>query len=233
MVRRALVRLRWLSLLTLSGLGCGQLEFPVTLALVGDNVITLEVFYFPPGQNTFSTTLVGGAEARILVDLTNPLELLQPEGIAANVIIDRVLIAGPNINLFTLRTGTICTYEDPSLESGGIAFLRPIQNEGEFHLTMNTLIGVTDPRLLTLFPDPLPFAAQIDDTTRVTLVDMINIAAGRGADIEVSQVIVAVLPEDIPILGNSTITADVTLKSVEEFPVDPLLDECEAFLAGP
>lgn len=228
----SLYRLRWLSLLTLTGVGCGQIEFPVTLALVGENTITMEIPLFPPGQNIFGTTVVGGAESRIQVDLTNPLQLFQPEGLAATVLVDRVLIAGPDINIFGLHTGTICTYDDVENPGSGLAFMRPIQQEGEFHITMNTLISVTNPQLAQFLPGPLPFAAQLDDTTRVTLLDMVNLATGQPADIEISQVIEAVLPEDIPLLAGSIITADVTLKTVEEFPADPLLDECEAFLAG-
>jgi hypothetical protein len=231
-MRSIFSRSRWLSLLILTGSGCGQLEFPVTLALVGENTITMEVPFFPPGQNVFGTVVVGGAESRIQVNLLSPLDLVQPEGIAATVLVDRVLIAGEDIDIFGLHTGTICTYDDVANPGGGFAFLRPIQEEGEFHITMNTLISLTDPQLGAFLPEPLPFPAQLDDTTRVTLVDMLNMATGQPADIEISQVIEAVLPEDVPLLSGALITADVTLRTVEEFPADPLLDECEAFLAG-
>ena len=173
-----------LLLLTLPALGCGRITIPVTFGLVGDNTITLEVPFFPPGQNTFGTILVGGAEATVDIDLSaaNALQLLlSPEGLTAAVTIDRINIAGDNIDIFGLHTGTICTYADPDLESGGLAFLRPIQNEADFHLTMNTLISMTDPIVLSLFPDPLPFPAQIDqEHVRVTLVDMLNLLAGKG-----------------------------------------------------
>jgi hypothetical protein len=224
--------LRWLSLLFLTGVGCGQIEFPATLALVGENTITMEVPFFPPGQNVFGTSVVGGAESRIQVDLTDPLQMFQPEGLAANVLVDRVLIAGGDINIFGLHTGTVCTSDDPDNPGSGIAFLRPIQQEGEFHITMNTLISVTNPQLAGFLPGPLPFAADLNDTTRVTLLDMLNLALGKPADIEISQVIQAVLPDDIPLLAGSIITADVTLKTVDQFPSDPLLTECDEFLAG-
>jgi hypothetical protein len=233
----ATTRLASLLLLALPAFGCGRIEIPVTFGLVGDNTITMEVPFFPPGQNVFGTTLVGGADATVDIDLslTNLLNLLlSPDGLAAAVTIDRINIAGGNIDLFGLHTGTICTYADPDVASGGLAFLRTVQNEADFHITMNTLIAVTDPFLLDLFPDPLPFPAQIDqEHVPVTLVDMLNLLAGKGADIEVHQVIEAQLPEDLAILGGSIITADVTLKTVEDFPVDPSLDFCEAFLAGP
>jgi hypothetical protein len=222
-------------LLALPGLGCGKVIIPVTFGLVGENTITMEVPFFPPGQNIFGTTLVGGAEATVEVDLTlaNLFNLLSPDGLVAAVTIDLINIAGGNIDIFGLQTGTICTYADPDNPSGGFAFMRPIENEADFHLTMNTLISVTDPFLLDLFPEPLPFPAQIDqENVPVTLVDMLNLMAGREADIEVHQVIVAELPEDLAILGSSIITADVTLKTVEDFPTDPALDFCAEFVAG-
>jgi hypothetical protein len=231
-VSRSLTRLRWLSLLFLTSVGCGHIEFPATLALVGDNTISMEIPFFPPGQNVFSTAVVGGAESTISVDLLDPLQLLQPQGLMASIAVNRVLIAGGDIDIFGLHTGTICTYDDPDNPGTGTAFLRPIQQQGEFHITLNTLIAVTDPQLAGFVPGPLPFIAQVDDTTRVTLVDMLDLATGKAADIEIHQVIQSVLPDDIPLLAGSIITADVTLKTVDQFPSDPLLDDCEAFLAG-
>jgi hypothetical protein len=61
---------------------------------------------------------------------------------------------------------------------------------------------------------------------------MVNLALGKPANIVIHQEIVSVLPDDIPLLAGAIITADVTLKTVEDFPTDPLLDDCEAFLAG-
>jgi hypothetical protein len=231
-LRARFSRLRWLSLLFLTGVGCGHIEFPATLALVGDNTISMEIPFFPPGQNVFGTAVVGGAESTISVDLLNPLQLIQPEGLMASIAVDRVLIAGGDINIFGLHTGTICTYDDPNNPGTGTAFLRPVQQEGEFHIALNTLISVTNPQLMAFLPGPLPFTAEVDDTTTVTLVDMLALATGQEANIVIHQVIQSVLPDDIPILAGGIITADVTLKTVKQFPSDPLLDECEAFLAG-
>jgi hypothetical protein len=231
-VRACFYRLRWLSLLFLTSVGCGHIQFPATLALVGDNTISMEIPFFPPGKNVFGTSVVGGAETTISVDILDPLQLVQPEGLMASISVDRVLIAGGDINIYGLHTGTVCTYNDPANPGTGTAFLRPVQQQGEFHIALNTLIGVTNPQLAAFLPGPLPFSAEVDDTTRVTLVDMLALATGQEADIEIHQVIQAVLPDDIPILAGSTITADVTLKTVKQFPSDPLLDDCEAFLAG-
>lgn len=56
--------------------------------------------------------------------------------------------------------------------------------------------------------------------------------AGGGAGFELSQQIQATLPPEIPILGGSIVTADVTFASADALPASPLLDHCEDFLAG-
>lgn len=225
------------SLLLLSALftmnvGCGQIQMPVIFALQGDNTISIEIPAFPPGRNTFTSTLVGGANATVTIDL-NPFELFKPQGLAALISLDLVRIAGTDIDIFGLHTGTVCIYDDVNNPGGGIAYLRPLHQEADFNLIFNTLISVTDPFILSLFPDPLPFSAEINTTVPVTLAQLLGLLAGGGSGgLELSQELTAVLPEDIAILGGAIITADLTLATVEEFPTDPLLDECEAFLAG-
>ncbi|RIL07969.1 MAG: hypothetical protein DCC71_01195 [Proteobacteria bacterium] len=224
--------LAWLvSALFTVNVGCGQIQLPVTFALQGENTITLEVPFFPPGNNVFSSSLLGGADATVSIDL-NPFELFSPQGLVALIAIDQIRMAGTPIDLFGLNTGTICIYDDVENPGGGIAYLRPLRREGDFTLAFNTLISVTDPVLLGLFPDPLPFAAEVDTTVPITLSDLFGLIAGSGSGgIELSQELTSTLP-DMPILGGSIVTADLTLATVEEFPSDPLLDECEAFIAG-
>jgi hypothetical protein len=213
--------------------GCGQIQLPISLALEGDNTITLEVPFFPPGQNVFESSLVGGADATITVEL-DPFKLLTRDGLAALISLDLVRIAGTEINLFGLRTGTLCVYDDPDNPGGGIAYLRPLRSEADFEIAFNTLISPTSPQLIALFPDPLPFQATIDTTTTVTLADLIGLLFGTGGSgLELSQEIQTTLPEDIPFFANSLVTANLTLASADAIPSDPLLDECEAFLAGP
>lgn len=213
--------------------GCGQIQLPVSFALEGENTISLEVPFFPPGQNVFDSSLVGGADATITIDL-DPFKLLTRDGLAALISLDLVRIAGTDINLFGLHTGTVCIYDDPDNPGGGIAHLRPLRSEADFDLAFNTLISPTNPQILALFADPLPFQAEISTTTTVTLADLMGLLLGSsGSGIELSQEIQATLPEDIPFFANSIVTANLTLATAEGIPTDPLLDECEAFLAGP
>jgi hypothetical protein len=212
--------------------GCGQIELPVSFALQGDNTITLEVPFFPPGQNIFESTLIGGADATISIDL-NPFILLTKDGLAAFISLDLVRIAGTDINLFGLHTGTVCIYDDPDNPGGGIAHLRPLHQEADFDIAFNTLISPTNPQLLALFADPLPFQAEVSTTTTVTLTDLFGLLIGSsGSGIELSQQLVTTLPEDIPFFANSIVTADLTLATAEAIPSDPMLDFCEDFIAG-
>jgi hypothetical protein len=212
--------------------GCGQIDLPISFALVGDNSITLEVPFFPPGQNVFETALVGGADATVSLDL-NPFVLLTPNGLAAFISLDLVRIAGTEINLFGLRTGTICVYDDLENPGGGLAYLRPIHQEADFDIAFNTLISLTSAQLQALFPEPLPFQAAISTTTTVTLSDLFGLlTGGSGSGLELSQEIQTTLPDDIPFFAGSLVTADLTLATADAIPSDPLIDDCEEFLAG-
>lgn len=222
------------ALLTLNT-ACGQIDLPLTLALQGENDISIQIPAFPPGRDTFSSTLLGGAAATVSIEL-NPFHLFSPNGLVALLAIDKVRIAGTDINIAGLHTGTLCIYDDVANPGGGVAYLRPLRQEADFQLSFNTLISVTDPFILSLFPDPLPFEAELDTTVPVTLADLVGLllggGAGGGGGLELSQQVTTTLPEDLPILGGGTVVANLTLATVEEFPTDPMLDECEAFLAG-
>ena len=216
---------------------CGQIDLPLTLALQGENSISLLIPIFPPGSDTFSSTLVGGAEATVSLDL-DPFHLFSPNGLVAMISLDRVLIAGTDIDILGLHTGTLCIYDDVANPGGGIAYLRPLRQEGDFQLNFNTLISVTDPFILSLFPDPLPFVASLDTTVPITLSDLVGLllgggsGGGSGGGLELAQEITSTLPTELPILGGGNVTANLTLATVETFPADPLLTECEDFLAG-
>ncbi len=220
-----------LALATATSFGCGPLELPLTLALVGDNSITLAVPAFPPPDNVFGSTLVGGVDATAIVRF-KLRDLLSPRGVAVAIVVDRVRLAAEPIDLLGLDTGVVCVFDDGVDAGGGFLFFRPLRKQADVTLTLDTRIAPTAPLLQAIFPDPLPFEAAIDQTIRITLSEVLGLLAGGGAGFELSQRIRATLPPEIPILGGSIVTADVTFASADAIPSSPLLDHCEDFLAG-
>lgn len=214
-------------------IGCGQIEVPLNLALAEGSTIALEIPLFPPPYDHAETTLVGGVETTAIVDL-DPWNLISPSGIAAAIRVDDLLIAGESILLAgSLNTGTICTLLDPANESGGLALIQPFRHQLDVQMTLNSVIGVTDPFLAEFLPGGLPFPAEIDATIPITLSDLFDLflgllLGGNGGltGLELTQDLTATIPDDVPILAGSEITASLTLVSVDAIPADPLLVDC-------
>ena len=114
-----LVQLGLLATLLGSGsIGCGSIDIPVDLALVGDNTISIEAEGSPP----LATTLVGGVETTISANL-GLFSLLNPNGIMAGITVDDLLFAGENIPILggLLNTGTLCIEQNLDNPGGGSA----------------------------------------------------------------------------------------------------------------
>jgi hypothetical protein len=214
-------------------IGCGQIEVPLNLALAEGSTIALNIVNFAPPFNHVETALVGGVETTAIVDL-DPWNLIDPDGIAAAIRIDDLLIAGDPILLGgSLSTGTICTLLDPDNESGGVALIQPFRHQMDVQMTLNTIISVTSPVLSNFLPNGLPFPAEIDATIPITLSELFDLFLGLlfGGDggltgLELTQELSGTIPDDVPILAGSEITATLTLVSVDAIPADPLLADC-------
>jgi hypothetical protein len=190
--------------------------------------------FFPPPYDHAETWLVGGVETTAIVDL-DPWNLISPSGIAAAIRINDLLIAGePMLIAGAFSTGTICTLLDPANPSGGLALIQPFRHQMDVQMTLNTIISVTDPFLSSFLPEGLPFPAAIDATIPVTLGDLFNLflgllfpSTGGGlTGLEFTQELSSTLPDDVPILAGSQLTAKLTLVSVDAIPTDPLLADC-------
>ena len=215
-------------------IGCGKIEVPLNLALAEGSTIGLDIPAFSPPYDHAETTLVGGVETTAIVDL-DPWNLISPSGIAATIRIDDLVIAGEPILLAgALNTGTICTLLDPDNPSGGLALIQLFRHQMDVQMTLNTIVSVTDPFLSNFLPGGLPFPANVDATIPITLSDLFNLflgllfpSSGGGlTGLQLTQELTATIPDDVPILAGSEITATLTLVSVDAIPADPLLADC-------
>lgn len=219
----------------LPSIACGTVVIPTTLALESPSEITIAIPIFPPPYDQETTSLVGGVETTITTEL-GLLELLGITiGIAlpADISVDDILIAGTEIVIGgLLPTGTLCVALDPDLPGGGSALINPLLGVAEFNIALNTLIHITDPGLGGVLGGALPFGAAINAVTPLSLGDLLDLMAGGTGGLSLTQEIDTTLPPDTPVIGPSQVTATLTLATTETFPSDPLLDECEAYLAG-
>ena len=230
-----LVKIGLLATLLGSGsVGCGSIDIPLDLALVGDNTITIT----PPSAPALSTDLVGGVETTVSVDI-GLFSLLNPNGIVAGIAIDDLLFAGRNIPIIAgvLRTGVLCIEQDQVDPGGGTAHMRVLHGEADFLFALNTTIRGTDPNFLilleTLGVDPLfPFQAVVDaQDVPLTFADMLGLlfgGSGGDAGLELTQEISTSLPPDIPFFGGADVNATLTLATVDEIPAHPRLANCVA-----
>ena len=211
-------------------IGCGSIDIPLDLALVGDNTISITAPSSPP----LSTTLVGGVETTVSVNI-GLFSLLNPNGIVAGIAIDDILIAGSNIPVLggIINTGTLCIEDNTDNPGGGNAHFRILQGEADIMFALNTTIRGTDPAFIALMEalgvTSLPFDTVVETTIPVTFAELFGLllgGGGGGGGLELSQDISTTLPPEIPLFGGALVEASLTLASVEEIPADPLLVDC-------
>ncbi len=237
---KRLVRLNLVALLAvfvLPSLACGNIVLPQVLAVEEPSEITLSLPIFPPPFDMETTSLSGGVETTITANLGffELLGIFVGQALPANIDVDNIAIAGTEFLIAGgLPTGTICVTLDESLPGGGQALLNPLLGVAQFMLDLNTLILITDPFLGgALGGGGLPFGASIDAITPLSIGDLLGLIAGGAGGLSLTQDIETTLPADTPIIGPATVTATLTLSSADTLPSNALLDECEAFLAGP
>jgi hypothetical protein len=205
---------------------CGQIELPVNLVATSDSQITITLPFDPP-YDILQSSLVGGAQATIAVDV-DIFKLLSPHGIMGTIVVDDVLIAGTEVVIGGfLPSGTICVTPSTDPPGGGTILLRPLLNRADIQMDLFTQISLTDPTVAALLGPPLPFDAHIEDQVPLSLADLLGLLLGGGSgSFEVHQEISTVLPEDLPLVGGAPVVADVTLVNADEFPTGGLLDDC-------
>lgn len=210
------------------GSGCGNITLPVNLALEQPSELNLTL-----GDTVATTTLVGGVATTIEADLglLKLLGALVGQAIPADIAVDDLLIAGTNIAIFggALNTGTICLYQDPLIPSGGDAAFNMLLGSAAFNLTLNALIALTDP-VLGPGIGPQAFNQAISAVAPLSLTDMLAILGGSGGGLALTQEIDTVFGP-VPLLGEIHAQGSLTLASADVLPSDPLLDDCNDYLA--
>jgi hypothetical protein len=210
--------------------GCGDIDIPLDLALVGDNTISITQEGSPP----LSTSLVGGVQTTVSVDI-GLFSLLNPNGIMAGIAVDDILFAGENIPVLggIINTGTLCIEQNQDNPGGGSAHMRIFQGQADFLLALNTTIRGTDPGFIALLDtlgfDSLPFDTVVDvQDVPLSFADLLGLLFGGSGSggLELNQQISTTLPPELPFFGGATVEADLTLATVDEIPIDPLMLDC-------
>lgn len=212
------------------GSGCGDVSIPVDLALEQPSSLSLAL---PTEQAT--TELVGGVATTIEADLglLKLLGALLGKALPADIVVDDVLIAGTSISVFggLFNTGTICVFQDADLPSEGSAAFNLLLGSAAFDMTLNASLAITDPTLGGFLGGPQPFSQSIMAVVPLSLSDLFGILGGGGGGLALTQEIDTVFGP-VPLLGEVHVTGELTLASADGFPSDPLLDECDDYIAG-
>lgn len=215
----------------LSGLVSVNTSVTTWLVLDPSSENRLEIDLPPNLGGETGTRLVGGVLATLSFDAVS---LLLNRPLVLDVTIDDIRIAGESFaalpSMPQLQTGTICVTADPA-EPGTGTVTVPLLGLPVIDAEMRTQTVMTSPLMNNLFPDGIALAARIREQLAVDLRALLrnNFTAGPVAvDTEASGVI----PPEILLLGGQTFRIDATILNSLSEPEDPLLDECDAFLAG-
>lgn len=224
--RSGLARVLAVAMFAASTVACGDIEFPLTLATEGENFIDIAV---PAGSpNPVTTELVGGVEATLFTEI-NFIHILFGQPIMGVLEFDDLLFAGTPFSLLGANTEEVCIVPDGA-GGGGTVEIDLLAKQATFVASLETAVEVGNPALGGLLPGGLPFAIAVESTTDFTLLDLIGLVGGSGG-FTLSQEIMEQIIVPTP-FGN--VPADIngvfTLTTANEFPVDPLLDDCIAFL---
>jgi len=225
--RSGLARVLTVALFAASTVACGDIEFPLTLATEGENFIDITV---PAGgPNTVTTELVGGVEATLFTEI-NFIHILFGQPIMGVLQVDDLLFAGTPFNLLGANTQEVCIVPEGA-GGGGTVEIDLLAKQATFAATLETAVQVGNPTLGGLLPGGLPFAVNVESTTDFTLLDLIGLVGGTGG-FALSQEIMEEIIVPTP-FGNvpAGINGVFSLTTANEFPVDPLIDDCIAFLA--
>ena len=237
MVRYKALRLAVLVAFAASGIACGVIEAPMTLALEEGSSMTISLNPETPNPIVLGTVeLEGGVETLMTAEI-GLFDLLLKRPVLGTLEVTNLLFAGTPFSLLGIPTNEVCTIQDPNTASGGSVLIdifdHQINNASlQFVMDMATAIKVGNPFLSGAIPDGFPLVLSVDSEADLSLAEMISLISG---DAEGGLSITQVLDEQfvVDVLGLSLsmgVTGELTLTTVNEFPTGLLLDDCIALL---
>ena len=216
---------------------CGVIEVPMTLAL--DEGSSMEITLGPNSPNPIvlgTIDLEGGVETRMSAEISLSAILFK-KPLLGLIAVDDLLFAGTPFALLGIPTGEVCTVVDPEGPSGGSVMIQILDHKLNnaslaFVMDLAALIKLGNPTLAALIPDGFPLLLSIDSEADLTLTQMLALISGDAeGGLSITQDLDEVL--SVELFGNPVevgVVGSLTLSTVNEFPVGPLLDDCIALL---
>lgn len=208
---------------------CSKINLPTLLVMdpATSNTLTITL-PTSMGGGKVTSNLVGNVNTTVTID-TN--KLISAQGTPATVVVNSFSVAGSELNLGGLKTGTLCTYIPAGEEAGGIAYLEPlITRSATFTLTIPTETKAVDPNVQALIP-PIALLITVDAKAKIDLMGLINLVF-KGTGLSIHQVSNLTIPTGIPLLAGSAVVMDAVLTSTKTPVTDAKLDECTAMLTA-
>lgn len=234
LLKNKILLLATLVVFSANGIACGQIQVPMTL-VVDSDVSSIALTLEPAGIPLGETFLEGGLSTLMTLDI-GLIELLFHLPFSGVIELTDLLFGSTSINILGNPTGTLCTVIDPMNPGGGSVLVDIFDGTIDFDLSAGSVILPTNPTIAALIPDGFPFAFMFSDSAELSLLDLLSLAFGDAAGgLSVEQTFMDVI--EVEILGNPImigLDGTVSLATANEIPSGlPLVEECEAFLAGP
>lgn len=173
---------------------------------------------------------VGGIESTVELQISF-FDVLFNLPLDGTVTINDILIAGTPLTIGPNSTGTLCTSPlDPNDAGGGTIEINLKRRKLTLETASLTGVEATDPVIGPVL-GVLELPVEISAMQPVNLLDLLGALGGKGLPLDITQEFEFTIEEG-PLTG-AVVSGVLNLTSTDTFPTDPLITECENFLAGP
>ena len=237
MRKKDLLLLAVLTAFAAGQVACGVIEVPITLGLEEGSAIDLSLNPNSPNPIPLGTVELEGGVDTLMTAEFSLLAILFKQPVFGVIEVTDLLFAGTPFALLGIPTGEVCTTQDPNVSSGGTVLIdifdRQINNASlQFVLDLAAAIQLGNPVLANLIPDGFPLVLSVDSEADLTLAEMLTLLSGDAeGGLAISQTLDEVLDVDLAGIPLQVgVAGELTLATVNEFPMGPLVDDCIAFL---